>query len=784
MKKISLLIIVFTTIMLSSSLFAQKVTQAIRGNLYDQESQAPIEGAYIVVQNGKPLGGSLSEQDGSYKITDIPLGRYSVYVTLVGYEPVTIPEVLVTSGKEVVLDIPMKQSVIEMNEVVVKSFSRKDRSINSMASVSAKTFTVEETRRYAGGIDDPARLVSAFAGVTVGSVSNNAIIIRGNSPKGVGWRLEGVDIPNPNHFAGGNVAGGGAVTVFSSQMLDNSDFYTGAFPSEYGNAMAGVFDMRLRNGNNEKFEHTFQIGTMGIDFASEGPIGKPGGASYLFNYRYSTLGLLTKSKIIETAEEIAYQDLSFKINMPTQNAGTFSLWAIGAYDEDAKPEDKDSAEWEFEQNRQNTKWIQGMAATGLSHKISLNKNFYLKSTLSASGISANFNIDRLDDELTLQRFIDIKDNSSKTSLSSTLNGKLSPKWAIRSGIIINQLNYNLEMHSEIDEVPGTYQLLSDEKDNSGYYQYFIASKYDITPYFSVNAGLHSLYFDLTDKYSIEPRLGIRLAAAENHEFSLGYGKHSQLEELRIYTLKQELNGSIIQPNKDLDFGKAHHFVFSYDWRLNSNMRLKIEPYFQYLYNMPGVKDSSYSMINFSQDFGFHYALENNSLGKNYGLDITLERFLKNNFYYLITASVFDSKFQGDDKKWHDTRFNKRYSINFLAGKEFYTQKDNILGFNLRANFLGGERHDGVNETASIQAQRVITDFTKVYTERYPDNFFLDLSITYRINKAKRSSTIAFQVKNVLNKPSVFGKKYNYMKDIVENEELQIMVPVLSYKVDF
>lgn len=189
-------------------LTGQNLTQTIKGKLVDTESQTPIEGAYIVVQNGKPLGGALSEQDGSYKISNIPVGRFSVYVTMVGYEPVTIPEILVTSGKEVVLDIPMKQSVTEMKEVVVKSYTRKDKPINSMATVSAKTFTVEETRRYAGGIDDPARLVSAFAGVTVGNVSNNAIIIRGNSPKGVGWRLEGVDIPNPNHFAGGNVAGG------------------------------------------------------------------------------------------------------------------------------------------------------------------------------------------------------------------------------------------------------------------------------------------------------------------------------------------------------------------------------------------------------------------------------------------------------------------------------------------------------------------------------------------------------------------------------------------------
>ncbi|NJM16776.1 MAG: carboxypeptidase-like regulatory domain-containing protein [Bacteroidales bacterium] len=516
----------------------QDLTQTIRGTVFDQESQATIEFAYIIIQNGKPLGSTISENDGSFKITGIPVGRYNVMVTMVGYEPMSIPEVLVTTGKEVVLDIAMKQSVTELKEVTVKAHSRKDKPLNTMATVSAKTFTVEETRRYAGGIDDPARLVSAFAGVSVGNVSNNAIIIRGNSPKGVGWRLEGADIPNPNHFAGGNVAGGGAVTVFSSQMLSNSDFYTGAFPSEYGNAMAGVFDMKLRSGNNEKFEHTFQLGTMGIDFASEGPVGKPGGASYLFNYRYSTLGLLTKSKLIETDEIVAYQDLSFKINLPTTKAGTFSVWAIGALDEDTKPETMDSLEWEFDVDLKKYKWTQGLFVLGLSNTLNLNKSFYLKTSVTGSGLSSIFDVEKLDDGLQLAAYQNMANESSKITFSSTLSGKISSRLSLRTGIIANQLNYSLRLKSLIDDVPGSYTELSNELGSSYFYQGFVSAQYNVSPGLSAVGGLHMQYFDLNKKHSIEPRLGISWTLDENQELSMGYGLHSQIEELRVYFLKR------------------------------------------------------------------------------------------------------------------------------------------------------------------------------------------------------------------------------------------------------
>ena len=291
--------ILFTTILLFSIMRpqAQTVSQTLKGRVTDKASYISLPGATVLVEADGSFTGTTTDSEGYFRIEHLPVGRYTLTISFIGYKPESVAELLISSGKETVLEVGLTEMVSEINEVLVKAHTRKDRPLNSMAAISARSFSVEETRRYAGGMDDPARMAAAFAGVATGNLQDNAIIIRGNSPKGVLWRVEGVEVPNPNHFSGGNVAGGGFVNIISSQVLANSDFFTGAFPAEYGNALAGVFDIRLRTGNSEKRENTFQIGMHGVDFAGEGPFVKGKRASYLFNYRYSTFGLDRKSVV-------------------------------------------------------------------------------------------------------------------------------------------------------------------------------------------------------------------------------------------------------------------------------------------------------------------------------------------------------------------------------------------------------------------------------------------------------------------------------------------------------
>ncbi len=761
---------------------SDKLTQTIKGKVVDKESQISLPGANVIVLSTSPVLGSVTDADGYYKIEKVPIGRYNIQISYVGYNPVMIPEIIVSSGKEVTINVDLKESITSIDELVVRV--KKDIPLNSMASISARSFTVEETRRYAGGMDDPARMVSSFAGVTMGFFGDNAIIIRGNSPKGVLWKLEGVEIPSPNHFAGVNSLGGGVVTVFSSQLMANSDFYTGAFPAEFSNALAGVFDMKLRNGNNEKKEHTFQAGALGIDFASEGPFKKGGKSSYLFNYRYSTAGLLALFDVIPVGDQQSkYQDFSFKLNFPTNHAGTFSLWGIGAVDNSQKPEIKDSSNWTNDWDRTNQDWKMNMGATGLMHKFILGSKAYLNTSISASGISNTMDLLRLDSMLVLKPNTLIIDKSGKITLSSFINYKINAKNTLKTGANVHSLLYNLEMRGSIHNIPLTYQKIVDENGQSYFIEYYVQSKHQISNTLSLLPGISANYFTLNKDVSIDPRVSLRWNFHSNHALSIGFGKHSQREDLKIYLIQQNDENNVTYPNKNLKLSHALHFVAGYDWKINTNTRIKIEPYYQFLYDIPGKPASSYSLINFKQDWSFRDSLANNTIGKNTGIDITIEQFFNNNYYYLITTSIFDSKYKGDDGIWRNTRYDKEYVINILAGKEFYLNDNKILGVNTKINFTGGERISPIMQDLSSQFEEVVYDETNAFADQLPPIQHLDVTITYRKNKLNYSSIWALQIKNLLGEP-YGGYIYNYKTKKVEFNNTVIVLPILSYKIEF
>jgi hypothetical protein len=764
-----------------TSVMAQNNGQTVKGKIFDIDSHESLIGATIVITGSSPLIGVTSDVDGNFTLNNVGLGRQTFTISCIGYESKTIPQIMITSGKEVVLDVGLKQMATGINEVVVYGNSDKGRPQNSMAHISARSFTVEETRRYAGGIDDPARLVSAFSGVTTVSLQDNSIIVRGNAPQGVAWRLEGVEIPTPHHFAGANVTGGGIVTLFSSQMMANSDFYTGAFPAEYSDALAAVFDMKLRTGNPDKHEHAMQVGLLGVDVASEGPFSQKSNASYLFNYRYSTFGLLADLKILDTEQLFKYQDLSFKINIPTKRAGVFSLWGIGGIDRATQGVEEDPDNWVVDFDRITFRWDTRLGTSGLTHKLITGANTYIHSTVAISSVQNKMIMRYVNDDLSLQPDMDLVNNSSTITLTSVLNHKLSAKSRIRSGLTYKRLGYNLDIAGTQNFVPGTYQHLMTEDGNANVAGAFAQFKYDFTNIISANIGLHGQYFGLNEEFAVEPRAGLQFTVHPQHVVNLGYGMHSRPEELKMYFM--ELNGT--RPNTSLKVSKAHHFVLEYDWRISKNWRFKVEGYYQHLYDIPGEEGTSFSLINYKQDYMLRKKLINNTIGRNYGVDLTLEKFLSNNYYILTTASFFDAKYKAGDNVWHNTRYNKSYVANLLFGRErFFKNNKRALDYNIRLNFTGGERYSPVLEKESIAQQMIITDETRAFSMQHDPVFYADFTINYRINHKRSSSQISLQVKNVLASSIVENFNYNFKTNSVQLDTSQPVLPVISYKIEF
>lgn len=771
--------------------FSQTYMQTIKGTVTDKDSREPLPGANVIVLDMQPVKGVISDPDGNFRIDGIPAGRHTLKVSLIGYKEAHIQEILVSSGKETVVNIELIQSVTELNEVrVIASRQDKDKSLNSMATVSARKLNMQDASRYAGGFYDPARMVSSFAGVaTVEGDGVNDIIIRGNSPRGLLWRLEGIEIPNPNHFTDGQGGTGGAISIISSNVLSTSDFFSGAFPSEYGNAYSGVMDLNLRKGNSDKQEYAFQLGVAGTEFSMEGPFAKSSKSSYLINYRYSTLGYLSQLGLIDLGNNNmppVFQDYTVNINIPTKNAGAFSVFSIGGYSTTGTNPVKDSLKWISGEGRYFETEKHWMGVAGLKHAILLrNKKTNLKSSIAFTFQKDKWNEGILDK--TYERFNEYLDNFSYPTLRFNLNisHKQSARNTISGGITASRLFFDMLM-KEYNYSLSRYDVLVNQKGNGNILQSYLQWKHRFSDDLEVNTGAHCYYSGINGHTSIEPRIGLRMNMNPKSSLNIGAGLHSRGEAVSAYlSLIPQPSGSAKAINKNIDFIKAAHFVLGYDYSFMANWRLKIEAYYQHLYNIPVEKDpdGKLSAINFSYGVP-DIALVNNGKGVNYGLEFTLEKFYTNDYYMLGTVSLSDSRFLANNGKWYNTVFNCGYVTNFLAGKDFKTgrSKQNIFGMNIKGLVRGGYRISPIDKQQTAAEQEIIYDDTHIFSEQLPAFSRIDLGIYLRVNKARYSYIVSADIQNVINRQNTMGYEY-------ENGKIQPvigmgLIPVLNFRIEF
>ena len=775
------LLITYMYLLFSLISAAQLPTQKIKGDVIDADSHITLPGVNVYLLGSNPPVGTVTDTNGQFVLENVPVGRHTIQFSFMGYEPVVLNEVAVSSGKELELNVKMKESYTQLEEVVIKPEFRKDKAQNNMATLSARSFSVEEAMNYAGGWNDPSRLAGSFAGVTMAEgVNDNAIVIRGNAPKGLLWRLEGVEIPAPNHLNGVN-NGGGIETVFSVNMLNNSDFFTGAFPAEYGNAISGVFDMSFRNGNTHNRETTFQIGTQGIDIGSEGPLKNEGNASYLFNYRYSTMGLV--GQIAGGNFGLPeYQDLSFKFNLPTAKTGTFSIWGIGGLSSVAFDPDEDADTWEntFDNNKYKTG--SDMAATGLSHKLNIKNKGYFKTALAFTYQTFNMKSDQLQRDNSIIPLADHQEENTSFTFNTSYNHKFNRKLTLKTGFKFSFLNFMLDIQGNSDPGISTSLISITNQDGSTQqFQYYNQWKWRLAPTFDFNAGLHLSHQEMSDEWVPEPRVGMSWRFRPKHAFHLAYGKHSRLEPIRFYFAQND-EGNRLNPH--LKITKAHHFVMAYDFRINDNVKLKIEPYYQELFDVPVVAGTSESLLNYTWDMYFEEALVNKGTGTNIGVDFTLERYMKSGYYYMFTGSLFDSKYKGGDGIERNTSYNRNFVFNLLGGKEWNVKAKNVFSINGKIAFMGGNRFTPANQELSRINEMVVLDDDKTYDWQEDSKIFVDIAFNYRINKEKRSYVLALQAKNALMQSEMFGWAYDFEKQKVAEHGLTMMYPYFTYRIEF
>ncbi|PCJ97200.1 MAG: TonB-dependent receptor [Flavobacteriaceae bacterium] len=763
---------------LSMSSFGQTLTQTVKGKVLDATTGAPLMGATITLLNTSPPRGVVTNMDGFFKLENVAIGRQSLQCSYLGYENAFASEILVGSAKEINLTISLVESLEKLDEVILLAPRDNIRPNNEMSTVSARSFSVEETKRFPVSISDPGRMAQSFAGVTNSDDSTNEIVVRGNAPNQLLWRIEGVEVPDPNHFSEEGYSPG-AVSILSTNMLGKSDFFTGAFPAEYGNATSGVFDIRLRNGNSEKHERAFQFGFLGTDLALEGPLSKNHKSSYLINYRYSTLTILNNFIDISEGSVPTFQDLSFKFNFPLGEKTNLSLWGIGGLSEDNGGDDLDNnpnfEEMEVFESRTY------MAGVNLKHFF--NKNSTLEAVASYSGNQSDF--DYTFTNLNSNNIFNERDLLQNGAFRFNVNHtqKFNAKTVLKTGATLSFMSYDVTTDETFN---GATQTEVDEKGNGTMAQFFAQGKYRFNEKLSSTFGLHATSFSVNEDFTLEPRAGFEYKLSQKHTLSAGFGVHSRRMPLSQYFIKVDDGlGNITTPNMNLELMQSTHYVLGYDWRLIKNGHLKMEVYYQDINKVAVSADPLLTDSFINGEFITH-ELTDEGKARNYGLELTFEKFFSDHYYFLVTSSIFDSKYKALDGNWYDSRYNYKYTFNVVGGKEFKAGKtnNNIIGTNAKVLFNGGKRGTPVditefNNTGNLrllQGQRNSLEFDKY--------FRLDASVYYRINRKKVAHIISLDIQNVTNRLNIFDQYFNPDSGVYEKEYQLNLLPLLNYRIEF
>lgn len=776
--------------------FAQSLTQTIRGNISNKTSRQPVFGANLVLNGTEKR--VVSDLSGNFLIENVAIGRHSITCSAMGYELYVSEEFILNSAKEAVLSIELIEKPIELNTLSIVTARDLSRPVNETAFVSARSFTTEDTERIPASINDPGRMAMAYPGVKPGrDESENKLLIRGNSPFGVLWRLEGIDIPSPNHFAVPG-SGGAGVTAFSAQLLSRSDFYTGGMPAEYGNTISSAFDIHFREGNKQRREYRIKAGLVGLDLSTEGPI-KNGRSSYLVNYRYSTLGLLSQLGFYLAGERTvnAFQDLSFNLVFPGKNGKNITtVFGIGGVSKERhipvkNPQERNPAlpdEWEDRQKPAN------MGVVGITHTSNINDRSSVNYVIALIGSDIRREFDTL--SLNDQRFRYDTQKYTESRLAGSLayNYKLGSHSRFKAGLFLNHVNFDF-YKSVTQRRSSASNYLSELTSFKGSGQTQTAQVYaqivhTLLPGFTVNTGLHFMQLFLNNTSSLEPRISFQYHLPKRHTLSLAYGIYSQLLPLSSYFyLKQDTiagRATETRPNKNLALPRSQYLIAGYQYFISSQLKITIEAYYQFLRKVPVEVERStgYYLLNFSDGFP-EIPVVSKGKGKNKGIDLGIEKFFTNNYYLLITASLFDSRYKTHFESYLNSAFNDKFSTALTTGREFQFKNGSVLQIGFKTLFNGGFRYTPADPILSKEQNRFVFQEGAYFQNQAPAYFRIDGRIAFRTNKKKYASNLSLDVQNVTGRSNVTSMRYNTEHySLYPKKDGVGLVPVLSYQIDF
>lgn len=746
-------------VFISLNSFAQN-TQTIKLHLVDEQTKNPIEGANVTIS--KYNLSTTTDSQGNARFDNVPLGRFEMEVSSVEYGKYIYKELLLENSKQLVLNLELQVLGTELDELQVTTASSKNSALMSVESI-----TNEQIMRYPATFFDPARLTMSFAGVANTNDQANNISVRGNAPEFVQWRLEGVEIVNPNHLSNAGMfsdkpaAVGGGTNILSAQMLGNMDFLSGAFPSGYANALSGVFDMNLRNGNNEKYQHVVQAGLLGLDLSSEGPISKKRGSSYLFNYRYSFTGLLAQAGVNFGGEAITFQDVAFTLNFPTRKAGTFTVFGMGGLSSNEFAPDADSTKWESSKDFANVDFYGRMGLMGAKHNIKLFKKWNLHTVVVNSASENLRNAYRENVNVNY-------DYSAKNylSFSTVLSGGLNKLWAASGGV---NITHQYSKFNFIDSDQLFFSL-----DNLIIQPHLRLTNREKSR-FNYNVGFVAPYYSLSNSQYFEPRVSANYYLTPKHILKTAYGLHSQVLTNRL---------AFYLPYKPT---RSHHFNLGYQFNPDNKQTFYVEAFYQNIFNVSKFDSLYVSTLNGYEVGNFtngYYQFNQTNQGRNFGVELSYKRYLDKGFFALANATFYKSQFKAFDNKFYNTRYAGDYIYNVTLGKEWEKSNGKLYGLNTRINWVGGFRDYYINVDEDDYYYYFAYDFKSPLVVKYDDYFRVDLRAYIKRTKKRGSETISLDIQNLTNRENAAYNYYDtYLNQVVLKKQLGL-IPMINYRWEF
>ena len=763
-------IVVALLLILSGTLHAQ-TTSSLSGTVIDATTSAPLSGATVQVFVHDTSYSTGSDEQGRFRLAVLPTGIHRVRASYVGYRPSELPEVWVRSGKEEMVELALASGAEELDEVLIRVAVPQP-----MATISSHTLTVEQTLRYPATFFDPARLMMSYSGVASVNDQANHFSVRGNGPASNAWLLEGAEIVNPNHLSNAGTQSdyptlsGGGTTILSAQMLGTSRLLMGGMSAAYGNALGGIMDMRLRRGATDGQAFTVQAGLIGIDLSAEGPFRKGGKASYLVNYRYSTLGLLGAMGVELGDEALNFQDLSFHVSVPIKDKGLFTLFGMGGTSSN-RFDAKDSTEWEYDKDSKNIDYTAMMGAAGMTFRMGLGS----KAVWRTTAVISESDQERTEEDMIFPRRGFIYQNQSelnerKITIASDVRGASGARLTYQIGV--SAMERTLQRDIDIPEITVGWLVRP-----------YAQGGYAITERLQAELGLAYSRYSYNGSDVVEPRITMRYTMRGGRAVSISAGQRGQLPMTQLFPV------SAFAPfldNTAIGFTRTQEVVLAYHHPVKPHLVLHAEAYVQRQLNAAVGVTSLFGTASFGRaslvngwDDQYYWQLANKGTALNKGFEVGLDHTFHRGFFYQVNSTLLDARYTDINNKTYDSRWNTRAMGNLVVGREFAKEKEGrkrTWGVNGRINFTGGQRYTPYVDNT--------IEFEDPYTAQYASTYRLDLRIYLKRERNQHTGMWALDLLNATNAQNVAYQYYDFRKAEVVTKYQLGLIPNLSYRIEF